>query len=122
VISQKKIKKGNFDTNLALERTEDILKELGEKKGNRILVGFAAETEDLVTNAKKKLREKNLDFIVVNDVTQPGVGFSSDTNQIKIIYPSGKTRDLPLMSKGEVSQVILNEVVGLLERKKKQKR
>ena len=122
VISQKKIKKGNFDTTLALERTKDILEELGKKKGNRILIGFAAETEDLVANAKKKLREKNLDFIVVNDVTKPGAGFSSDTNQVKIIYPSGKTRDLPLMSKEEVSQVILDEAVGLLERRKKQKK
>ena len=122
VFSQKKIKKGNFDTTLALERTKDILEELGKKKGNRILIGFAAETEDLITNAKKKLREKNLDFIVVNDVTKPGAGFSSDTNQVKIIYPSGKARDLPLMSKEEVSQVILNEVVGLLERRKKQKK
>jgi phosphopantothenoylcysteine decarboxylase/phosphopantothenate--cysteine ligase len=122
VISQKKIKKGNFDTTLLLERTEDILEELGKKKGNRILIGFAAETENLITNAKKKLREKNLDFIVVNDVTQPGAGFRSDTNQVKIIYPSGKARDLPLMSKEEVSQVILNEVVGLLERRKKQKK
>jgi phosphopantothenoylcysteine decarboxylase/phosphopantothenate--cysteine ligase len=122
VFSQKKIKKGNFDTTLVLERTRDILEELGKKKGNRILIGFAAETENLITNAKKKLREKNLDFIVVNDVTQPGAGFSSDTNQVKIIYPSGKARDLPLMSKEEVSQVILNEVVGLLERRKKQKK
>ena len=122
VFSQKKIKKGNFDTTLALERTKDILEELGKKKGNRILIGFAAETEDLITNAKKKLREKNLDFIVVNDVTKPGAGFSSDTNQVKIVYPSGKVRDLPLMSKDEVSQVILNEVVGLLERRKKQKK
>jgi phosphopantothenoylcysteine decarboxylase/phosphopantothenate--cysteine ligase len=120
--SQKKIKKGNFDTTLALERTKDILEELGKKKGNRILIGFAAETEDLITNAKKKLREKNLDFIVVNDVTKPGAGFSSDTNQVKIIYPSGKAWDLPLMSKEEVSQVILNEAVGLLERRKKQKK
>jgi phosphopantothenoylcysteine decarboxylase/phosphopantothenate--cysteine ligase len=122
VISQKKIKKGNFDTTLALERTEDILEALGKNKGNRILIGFAAETEDLFTNAKKKLREKNLDFIVVNDVTKPGAGFSSDTNQVKILYPSGKARDLPLMSKEEVSQEILNEVVGLLKRKKGQKK
>jgi len=122
VFSQKKIKKGNFDTTLALERTKDILEELGKKKGNRILIGFAAETENLITNAKKKLREKNLDFIVVNDVTKPGAGFNSDTNQVKIIYPSGKARDLPLMSKEEVSQVILNAVVGLLERRKKQKK
>ncbi len=75
VTSEKKIKKGSSDYILALERTKDILEELGKKKGNRILVGFAAETEDVVANAKKKLLEKNLDFIVVNDVTKPGAGF-----------------------------------------------
>ena len=121
VISEKKIKKGESDTTLALERTKDILEELGKKKGNRILIGFAAETEDLIANAKKKLKEKNLDFIVVNDVTRPGAGFSSDTNQVKIIYPSGQVKDLPLMTKEEVSQLILDEVVGLLKRRKKQK-
>ena len=121
VISEKKIKKGESDTTLALERTKDILEELGKKKGNRILIGFAAETEDLIANAKKKLKEKNLDFIVVNDVTRPGAGFSSDTNQVKIIDPSGQVKDLPLMTKEEVSQLILDEVVGLLKRRKKQK-
>jgi phosphopantothenoylcysteine decarboxylase/phosphopantothenate--cysteine ligase len=121
VISEKKIKKGESDTTLALERTKDILEELGKKKGNRVLIGFAAETEDLIANAKKKLKEKNLDFIVVNDVTQPGAGFGLDTNQVKIIYPSGQVKDLPLMTKEEVSQLILDEVVGLLKRRKKQK-
>jgi len=121
VISEKKIKKGESETTLALERTKDILEELGRKKGNRILIGFAAETEDLIANAKKKLEEKTLDFIVVNDVTQPGAGFSSDTNQVKIIDPSGQVKDLPLMTKEEVSQLILDEVVGLLKRRKKQK-
>jgi phosphopantothenoylcysteine decarboxylase/phosphopantothenate--cysteine ligase len=120
VISQKKIKKGDSETTLTLERTKDILEELGKKKGNRILIGFAAETEDLIANAKKKLKEKNLDFIVVNDVTQPGAGFSSDTNQVKIIYPSGQVKDLPLMAKEEVSQLILDEVVRLLKSRKKQ--
>ena len=121
VISEKKIKKGESETTLALERTKDILEELGKKKGNRILIGFAAETEDLIANAKKKLKEKALDFIVVNDVTQSGAGFSSDTNQVKIIDPSGRVKDLPLMTKEEVSQLILDEVVGLLKRRKKQK-
>ncbi len=121
VISEKKIKKGESETTLALERTKDILEELGKKKGNQILIGFAAETEDLIANAKKKLKEKALDFIVVNDVTQPGAGFSSDTNQVKIIDPSGQVKDLPLMTKEEVSQLILDEVVGLLKRRKKQK-
>ena len=75
----------------------------------------------MIANAKKKLKEKNLDFIVVNDVTQPGAGFGSDTNQVKIIYPSGQVKDLPLMTKEEVSQLILDEVVRLLKSRKKQK-
>ncbi len=118
VISQKKIKKGNSDTTLALERTKDILEELGRKKGNRILVGFAAETENLMANAKKKLQEKNLDLIVVNDVTRPGSGFAGDTNQVKVLYSSGQVKDLPLMTKEEVSQFILDDVVKLLKKKK----
>ena len=118
VTSEKKIKKGSSDYILALERTKDILEELGKKKGNRILVGFAAETEDAVANAKKKLLEKNLDLIVVNDVTKPGAGFGSDTNQVKILYPSGQVKDLPLMTKEEVAQFILDDVVRLLKQKK----
>ena len=121
-ISQRKIKKDDSDTTLALERTKDILEELGKKKGNRILIGFAAETEDLIANAQKKLREKNLDLIVVNDVTQPEAGFVLDTNQVKIIYPSGKVRDLPLMSKEEVSKLILDDAVHLLKQKRGSKR
>jgi phosphopantothenoylcysteine decarboxylase/phosphopantothenate--cysteine ligase len=122
VISQKKIKKGGFDITLPLERTKDILEELGKKKGNRILIGFAAETEDLIANAEKKLKDKNLDFIVVNDVNKPGAGFGLDTNQVKIIYPSGEVRDLPLMSKEEVSQVILDDTVKLLQKRKGSKK
>ncbi len=118
--SEKKIKKGSSEYILALERTKDILEELGKKKGDRILVGFAAETEDLIANAKKKLLEKNLDFIVVNDVTKPGAGFGSDTNQIKILYPSGQAKDLPLLTKEEVAQFILDDVVKLLKQRKNQ--
>jgi phosphopantothenoylcysteine decarboxylase/phosphopantothenate--cysteine ligase len=118
VTSQKKIKKRNSDTTLALERTKDILEELGRKKGNRILVGFAAETEDLMVNARKKLQEKNLDFIVVNDVTLPGSGFAGDTNQVKILYSSGQVKNLPMMTKEEVSQFILDDVVKLLKKGK----
>jgi len=121
-ISEKKIKKGDSDTTLTLERTEDILGEIGKKKANRILVGFAAETEDLIAHAKKKLKEKNLDLIVVNDVTQPGAGFGLDTNQVKIVYPSGKVRDLPLMSKEEVSKVILDDTVKLLKQRRGSKK
>ncbi len=122
VTSEKKIKKGDSDASLELERTEDILTTLGKRKENRILVGFAAETEDLVANAKKKLKEKNLDLIVANDVTKAGAGFGTDTNQVKILYPSGEVKDFPLMPKGEVSQFILDEVVSLLKKKKRSKR
>ena len=81
------------------------MKRSGKRKGSRILIGFAAETENLIVNARKKLIEKNLDLIVANDVTKTGAGFGSDTNQVKILYPSGETKDLPLMSKEEVSSV-----------------
>ena len=118
VISLKKLKKADPYTSLELERTRDILGEIGRKKGDRILIGFAAETEDLIGNASKKLMEKNLDFIVVNDVTKPGAGFGLDTNQVKILYPSGEVKDLPLMSKEEVSEFILDDVVKLLKQKR----
>jgi len=118
VISLKKLKKADPYTSLELERTRDILGEIGRKKGDRILIGFAAETEDLIGNASKKLMEKNLDFIVVNDVTKPGAGFGLDTNQVKILYPSGEVKDLPLMSKEEVSEIILDDVVKLLKQKR----
>jgi len=117
VMSQKKLKKDDPYLTLELERTKDILKEIGKKKGDRVLIGFAAETGDLEANARQKLMEKNLDFIVVNDVTKPGAGFCLDTNQVKILYPKGEVKDLPLMSKEELSEVILNEVVTLLKKK-----
>jgi len=120
--SLQKLKKASASPYLELEKTEDILGEIGKKKGDRVLVGFAAETEDLVTNARKKLMEKNLDLIVVNDVTKPGVGFGLDTNQVKILYPSGEVKDLPLMSKEEVSQSILDDVVKLLRQRRSSKK
>ena len=116
-ISRMKLKKTAPGASLELERTRDILGEIGKKKGKRILVGFAAETEDLIANARKKLKEKNLDLIVVNDVMKPGAGFASETNQVKFLTPSGEVKDLPLMSKEEVSQFILDEVISLLNRK-----
>lgn len=116
-VSEKKIKKGGSEYILALERTKDILEELGKKKGKRILVGFAAETEDLMANAKKKLLEKNLDFIVANDVSKPGAGFGVDTNQVKVLYPSGQVKDLPVMTKEQVAQFILDDVAKLLKQK-----
>jgi len=117
VISKQKLKKGDPYSSLELERTMDILEEAGKKKGDRILVGFAAETEDLIASARKKLEEKNLDFIVVNDVSKTDAGFGVDTNQVKILFPSGEVKDLPLLSKEEVSQIIFDEVVKLLKQK-----
>jgi phosphopantothenoylcysteine decarboxylase/phosphopantothenate--cysteine ligase len=118
-VSQQKLKKDESYRPLELEKTKDILKEVGRMKGNRVLVGFAAETEDLLSHARKKLKEKNLDFIVVNDVTRPDAGFEAETNQVKILYSSGQVKDLPLMSKEEVSQIILNEVAKSLKQKKR---
>jgi phosphopantothenoylcysteine decarboxylase/phosphopantothenate--cysteine ligase len=122
VMSKQKMKKANASCSLELEKTEDILREIGKRKGNRVLIGFAAETENLIANARKKLTEKNLDLIVVNDVTKPGAGFGLDTNQVKILYLSGEVKDLPLMSKEEVSQYILDDVVRLLKQRRSSKR
>ena len=118
-VSKNKLKKDDPCQTMELERTRDILEEIGKKKGNRVVVGFAAETENLMANAQKKLIEKNLDLIVANDVTKKGAGFASDTNQVRILYPSGEVKDLPLMSKEEVSQVILEEALKLLKRNRK---
>jgi len=119
ISSQRKLKKSETPTSLELERTVDILKEVGKRKGDRILIGFAAETENLISNAKEKLKEKNLDLIVVNDVSKAGAGFGVDTNQVKILFPSGEVKDLPLMSKEEVSEIILNEIAHLLKQRDK---
>lgn len=117
-VSAQKLKKSASTSSLDLERTADILAEVGQKRGNRVLVGFAAETEDLIANAKKKLLAKHLDLIVVNDVTKPGAGFELDTNQVKLLFPSGEVKELPLMTKEEVSQSILNEVAQLIHQRK----
>jgi phosphopantothenoylcysteine decarboxylase / phosphopantothenate---cysteine ligase len=117
-VSLQKMKKAEASTSLIFEKTEDILSEIGRKKKGGVLLGFAAETENVVANAQKKLKEKNLDLIVVNDVTKPGAGFGQDTNQVKILFRSGEVKDLPLMSKEEVSQSILDEVGKLLKQKK----
>lgn len=101
---------------LQLEPNPDILKEVSKKKGKKILVGFAAETEDLVKNACLKLQEKNLDLIVANDLTQEGSGFASETNQVKIIDCGGNMESLPLMSKAKVAEHILERIVKLLNR------
>jgi len=108
-----KIKKSEAKAILELERNPDILSAAGKRKGQRILVGFAAETENLLQNAQGKLKEKNLDLIVANDVTLPGAGFEVDTNIVKFLDRSGKVEELPLMTKEELAERILDRVVQL---------
>jgi len=110
-----KIKKEAPGLTLELVRTPDILAEV---KGNFIRVGFAAESEDLVVNAKKKLQNKQLDLIVANDITDKKSGFGVDTNKVTLIDKQGKVEKLPLMTKREVADKILDRVVGLLAESK----
>lgn len=114
--SDKKIKKSNDDLIIELDRNKDIAYELGKIKKDKILVGFAAETNDLIENAKGKISKKNLDFIVANDLTEPGAGFGTDTNIVKIIDKDGNIAKYPQMKKDEVADVILDKVKSLLEK------
>jgi phosphopantothenoylcysteine decarboxylase/phosphopantothenate--cysteine ligase len=114
-----KVKKEDASLSLELERNPDILASLGKKKDDRVLVGFAAESEDLRENARKKLKVKNLDFIVANDITRPDSGFGSDTNIVTIIYPDGRAEELPLMSKHEVAHNVVLRVAEIFEGRRK---
>jgi phosphopantothenoylcysteine decarboxylase/phosphopantothenate--cysteine ligase len=111
-----KIKKIKASESLQLEKTEDILLRLGELKQGQILVGFAAETEDVLNNAKAKLRQKNLDFIVANDLTAANAGFGSDTNEVSILWPGGEVENLPLNSKELIAMEIWDRVERLWQR------
>lgn len=118
-IAEQKIKKtddGSQAVILELVGTTDILKEMGRRKQpNQIMVGFAAETENLLENARKKLKAKNLDFIVANDVTMEGAGFATDTNVVTFISREGETVSLPKMMKDEVATAIIDRVVNLIQ-------
>ncbi|HAU32153.1 MAG: Phosphopantothenoylcysteine decarboxylase/phosphopantothenate/cysteine ligase [Desulfotomaculum sp. 46_296] len=113
--SKNKIKKDK-DKNLVIEfeKNTDILMEIGKiKKPNQVLVGFAAETENMIESACQKIEQKNLDLIVSNDITLPGAGFDSDTNIVKLIYRNGEIIDLPLMDKLDVAGRILDAALLL---------
>jgi phosphopantothenoylcysteine decarboxylase/phosphopantothenate--cysteine ligase len=116
-VAARKMKKDEAVHEVTLESTPDILAEVGKRKGRRILVGFAAETEDLVENARKKLQRKNLDLMVANDVSQPDAGFDADTNAVKILDAQGKVEELPVQSKRSVADRVLDRVVGLLKQR-----
>lgn len=113
-VAAQKIKKDNETLTLELVKNPDILKELGRRKKTQLLVGFAAETENLIEYAKNKLVEKNLDFIVANNVAQEGAGFSGDTNIASIITRAGKIENFAKMSKAELAEeIILRVAEGL---------
>jgi phosphopantothenoylcysteine decarboxylase/phosphopantothenate--cysteine ligase len=115
-VATQKIKKGSRSLTLELERNPDIAAELGRQKGDHLLIGFATETEDLITNAQRKLIEKNFDLIVANDVTQKGAGFATDTNIVTLIDRTGKVEHLPLMTKDEVASIVFDRILALKER------
>jgi phosphopantothenoylcysteine decarboxylase/phosphopantothenate--cysteine ligase len=112
-VAPQKLKKSEGDFTIELTRNPDILAELGQQKGNRLLVGFATETEDVLRNAARKLHSKNLDMIVANDVTQDGAGFAHDTNIVTLIDRSEKVETLPLMSKDEVAHAVYDRLLAL---------
>jgi phosphopantothenoylcysteine decarboxylase/phosphopantothenate--cysteine ligase len=117
-VSESKIKKREGKKSLSLERTPDIISEIGDIKGDRILVGFAMETEDIIVNARRKLKEKKMDLIVANDLSEEGSGFQYDTNRVKIIDPEGTIEELPLLDKMEVADRILHRVRKICDERK----
>lgn len=110
--SENKIKKGSGDLEIILTRDNDILKELGEKKSGQILVGFAAESQNVVENAKGKLIKKNLDYIVANDITSKDSGFASNDNRVTIVTREGQELSLEKMSKREVARNLFDIIGG----------
>ena len=109
-VSDEKIKKTDGDWILQLERTEDILASLGQEKLSACLVGFAAETSDLIENAERKLKDKNLDWIIANDVSMLDRGFGTDDNAVTMISGSGEKIELPLQNKNLLADRILSEI------------
>ena len=107
--ADRKLKKGDGDLRIVLRRTRDIAAALGARKGDRLLVGFALETDHEADNARAKLEKKNFDFIVLNSLRDAGAGFRGDTNKVSLIDRAGRT-DLPLMSKTEVAARIADRI------------
>ncbi len=113
IMSSQKIKKESGDLVVEFERTQDILKTIGEKRQRQILVGFAAETQELEKYANKKLAEKNLDIIVGNIVGKPGSGFDSETNKVTFFYRNGTSESLDSMEKNNVAHELLDRIHSL---------
>lgn len=114
-ISPSKIKKSEPNLTIELEKNPDILRELGQKKTHQILIGFAAETDNLLEYAALKLEQKNLNFIVANDVTVKGAGFNVDTNVVTIISRDGSTESFPMMPKSELAELIIRRLEKIFD-------
>jgi len=117
IFVKEKIKKDNKPRSIELERNPDIIAEIGQNKKNIVLIGFAMETKDLLANAREKLKKKNMDLIVANSLREEGAGFQTDTNKITIIDREGVVQSLPVMTKIEAAEKILERVEGLLKKK-----
>jgi len=117
--ARNKMKKREGIPQIKLEETEDILKAVADKRSSkkrlRVVVGFAAESRDLLTNASEKLKSKKLDFIVANDIASADAGFGVETNRVTLLFSNGKKESLPLMSKVEVAEAIIEHIAALLE-------
>jgi phosphopantothenoylcysteine decarboxylase/phosphopantothenate--cysteine ligase len=115
--SDRKIKKEELEADagltLQLVRNPDILAEIGEQKGSRIVVGFAAESHDLVEAARRKLTRKRCDLLVANDITREGSGFDVDANAVVFVWPGGDVEELPLLPKSEVAARLLDRIEKL---------
>ncbi len=116
-VAKQKIKKTKTAMSLDLQKNMDILKELGKKKKSQVLVGFAAETQDLKKNAEKKLKAKNLDIIAGNLVGSPNSGFGTDTNRVTLFLKGGNVKKLPEMEKDEVADILLDQVKKIEKKK-----
>ena len=112
--SKKKLKKDNKEINIKFEKTADILMELGKRKENQILIGFALENSEELVNAKNKLKNKNLDLIVLNSLNDKGAGFGHDTNKVTLISSSGKITPYKLKEKTEVANDIFKHIIELV--------
>jgi phosphopantothenoylcysteine decarboxylase/phosphopantothenate--cysteine ligase len=121
ILAGEKIKKDKKSLSLELKNNPDIIAEVGKNKGGRILVGFAMETQNLLANAREKLRKKNMDLIVANNLREEGAGFRTNTNIITIIDRAGRTESLGKMTKIEAAGAILDRVKKIINGNKKKK-
>ena len=112
-VADEKLKKSDDDLSIELKRTKDIAATLGAEKGDRVLVGFAMETQNEMENAQSKLKRKNFDFIVLNSLREAGAGFRGDTNVVTLIDEAG-AEELPLMSKRDVADRIVDKIEKLI--------